>query len=170
MSLVDIILFFKQKTAYEMRISDWSSDVCSSDLAESFGQIGTRFGLFSRVAGLVGGPRRSRLIVGHAALPQRLTLGRGLRLLVRLVAVNLYALRRGGEIGSPLELGSAADLDRSPPVFLREPEQIGQGVWVFRLNANRRDGRDRLFVVRPSIEILPNPEEPRPEAHRVGQS
>src|SRR3546814_7592471 len=25
-------LFFKQKTAYEMRISDWSSDVCSSDL------------------------------------------------------------------------------------------------------------------------------------------
>src|SRR3546814_8164874 len=25
-------VFFKQKTAYEMRISDWSSDVCSSDL------------------------------------------------------------------------------------------------------------------------------------------
>src|SRR3546814_9321407 len=29
-----IILFFKQKTAYEMRISDWSSDVCSSELLE----------------------------------------------------------------------------------------------------------------------------------------
>src|SRR3546814_4674431 len=29
--------FFKQKTAYEMRISDWSSDVCSSDLPESAG-------------------------------------------------------------------------------------------------------------------------------------
>src|SRR3546814_20634695 len=28
----DCIFFFKQKTAYEMRISDWSSDVCSSDL------------------------------------------------------------------------------------------------------------------------------------------
>src|SRR3546814_1123726 len=28
--------FFKQKTAYEMRISDWSSDVCSSDLHPSF--------------------------------------------------------------------------------------------------------------------------------------
>src|SRR3546814_3803395 len=27
--------FFKQKTAYEMRISDWSSDVCSSDLGEN---------------------------------------------------------------------------------------------------------------------------------------
>src|SRR3546814_748480 len=30
--MVEIIYFFKQKTAYEMRISDWSSDVCSSDL------------------------------------------------------------------------------------------------------------------------------------------
>src|SRR3546814_3993642 len=28
-----LIFFFKQKTAYEMRISDWSSDVCSSDLS-----------------------------------------------------------------------------------------------------------------------------------------
>src|SRR3546814_4775592 len=27
-----VIVFFKQRTAYEMRISDWSSDVCSSDL------------------------------------------------------------------------------------------------------------------------------------------
>src|SRR3546814_5593693 len=30
-----ICFFFKQKTAYEMRISDWSSDVCSSDLHAS---------------------------------------------------------------------------------------------------------------------------------------
>src|SRR3546814_2095304 len=30
--VVYIFFFFKQKTAYEMRISDWSSDVCSSDL------------------------------------------------------------------------------------------------------------------------------------------
>src|SRR3546814_3885619 len=29
----NLIFFFKQKTAYELRISDWSSDVCSSDLA-----------------------------------------------------------------------------------------------------------------------------------------
>src|SRR3546814_17956185 len=31
------VFFFKQKTAYELRISDWSSDVCSSDLLE-FGE------------------------------------------------------------------------------------------------------------------------------------
>src|SRR3546814_7802105 len=30
-----MFIFFKQKTAYEMRISDWSSDVCSSDLAKT---------------------------------------------------------------------------------------------------------------------------------------
>src|SRR3546814_2830428 len=31
--VLHVFFFFKQKTAYEMRISDWSSDVCSSDLA-----------------------------------------------------------------------------------------------------------------------------------------
>src|SRR3546814_7334944 len=30
-----LFFFFKQKTAYEMRISDWSSDVCSSDLVRA---------------------------------------------------------------------------------------------------------------------------------------
>src|SRR3546814_13012386 len=32
MLVISTFFFFKQKTAYEMRISDWSSDVCSSDL------------------------------------------------------------------------------------------------------------------------------------------
>src|SRR3546814_12714870 len=34
MLFVFFVFFFKQKTAYEMRISDWSSDVCSSDLLD----------------------------------------------------------------------------------------------------------------------------------------
>src|SRR3546814_6086866 len=33
LSNLSVFYFFKQKTAYELRISDWSSDVCSSDLA-----------------------------------------------------------------------------------------------------------------------------------------
>src|SRR3546814_3645013 len=33
--LYDQFFFFKQKTAYEVRISDWSSDVCSSDLYQT---------------------------------------------------------------------------------------------------------------------------------------
>src|SRR3546814_1872051 len=32
--VIGFFFFFKQKTAYEMRISDWSSDVCSSDLMD----------------------------------------------------------------------------------------------------------------------------------------
>src|SRR3546814_7712420 len=39
--LSSFFFFFKQKTAYEMRISDWSSDVCSSDLRPSFGGSST---------------------------------------------------------------------------------------------------------------------------------
>src|SRR3546814_20737818 len=34
-----IVFFFKQKTAYEMRISDWSSDVCSSDLPSPLSRL-----------------------------------------------------------------------------------------------------------------------------------
>src|SRR3546814_5963882 len=36
-----VVFFFKQKTAYDMRISDWSSDVCSSDLALTVGALGS---------------------------------------------------------------------------------------------------------------------------------
>src|SRR3546814_3905553 len=35
-----LFFFFEQKTAYEMRISDWSSDVCSSDLGQQFLHLG----------------------------------------------------------------------------------------------------------------------------------
>src|SRR3546814_14189252 len=44
--MYDLVLLFKQKTAYEMRSSDWSSDVCSSDLVVSIQQLS------SAVAGL----------------------------------------------------------------------------------------------------------------------
>src|SRR3546814_9109062 len=38
------MVFCKQKTAYELRISDWSSDVCSSDLPKSSSSEGSSFG------------------------------------------------------------------------------------------------------------------------------
>src|SRR3546814_2865313 len=60
--------FFKQKTAYEMRISDWSSDVCSSDLHENIaatvqvGQAGAAPGKIDRHVAHEGCPpvRRHR--------------------------------------------------------------------------------------------------------------
>src|SRR3546814_3738424 len=45
---VDVFFFFKQKTAYEMRISDWSSDVCSSDLPGAARPIDGNIGLWRR--------------------------------------------------------------------------------------------------------------------------
>src|SRR3546814_6063692 len=41
--------FFKQKTAYEMRISDWSSDVCSSDLARALCPMVERLVVIARL-------------------------------------------------------------------------------------------------------------------------
>src|SRR3546814_7912464 len=58
------VLFFKQKTAYEMRISDWSSDVCSSDLAgirPDYRRLGS-----GRAAGLVQFTPHRRLAGGWA--------------------------------------------------------------------------------------------------------
>src|SRR3546814_4967810 len=49
--IVIFFFFFKQKTAYEMRISDWSSDVCSSDL---LGELNERSGQFVLKCALVG--------------------------------------------------------------------------------------------------------------------
>src|SRR3546814_10924248 len=40
--LLCVFFFFKQKTAYEMRISDWSSDVCSSDLDANGDELPTQ--------------------------------------------------------------------------------------------------------------------------------
>src|SRR3546814_8278911 len=56
------LFFFKQKTAYEMRISDWSSDVCSSDLVSEDARLCS------------ANWRQSRSIVinqAHAMLPRR---------------------------------------------------------------------------------------------------
>src|SRR3546814_20599380 len=78
-----VFFFFKQKTAYEMRISDWSSDVCSSDLEDGdlrpFGQWRRaerfrnrrlyRFGVRGRLRRVGGG----KLISGRgAALRQQI--------------------------------------------------------------------------------------------------
>src|SRR3546814_8818644 len=60
--VIMLFFFFKQKTAYEMRISDWSSDVCSSDLSAEAGQQGDLPGGARRDDGGARRPRfRARL-------------------------------------------------------------------------------------------------------------
>src|SRR3546814_5706984 len=92
-----MFFFFKQKTAYEMRISDWSSDVCSSDLAElaaliDFTAIGVEM---QRVgAGQIGGIGRAAIDLEIGELDQQVRFG--LNLEARLI---LLAVRRREDFG-----------------------------------------------------------------------
>src|SRR3546814_2187194 len=54
----ELYLLFKQKAAYEMRISDWSSDVCSSDLRQAGAGIRLRHRPRAGAAPLAEGHRR----------------------------------------------------------------------------------------------------------------
>src|SRR3546814_6139805 len=56
--------FFKQKTAYEMRISDWSSDVCSSDLRV----VPVRRNILKWMAVAGGGPLEQQAVYQDAGL------------------------------------------------------------------------------------------------------
>src|SRR3546814_3016463 len=70
-------VFFKQKAAYEMRISDWSSDVCSSDLSASTGiassapvgtaSVSSTVSSFSSTATLAGRIMGSAMGVSYVA-------------------------------------------------------------------------------------------------------
>src|SRR3546814_6577012 len=76
MVLWSFFFFFKQKTAYEMRISDWSSDVCSSDLrAGSFVGPSTRGPRRERMLARPGGFRRA--LSGHRPARWRIAGRRG---------------------------------------------------------------------------------------------
>src|SRR3546814_11013731 len=67
------VFFFKQKTAYEMRISDWSSDVCSSDLSRERAAAGAPHQASRRPRTAAGRPflPPSRASSGRAAAPPR---------------------------------------------------------------------------------------------------
>src|SRR3546814_12498204 len=63
-----VFFFFKQKTAYEMRISDWSSDVCSSDLDDVLRQIARDIGRRAIDLGRILARKRAAAVRGGAAI------------------------------------------------------------------------------------------------------
>src|SRR3546814_5921353 len=91
MSVQLVFVFFKQKTAYEMRISDWSSDVCSSDLGRP-----------RREVDVVGGqPRRIEqgLRVAFAAIAQQ----------ADDAAALVAGAHRGGQLQAGDQVGRAEE-------------------------------------------------------------
>src|SRR3546814_3952765 len=63
-----MFFFFKQKTAYEMRISDWSSDVCSSDLQGERAHRGAHRGLLARAVAVEAEYGHGHHVPDHAEL------------------------------------------------------------------------------------------------------
>src|SRR3546814_19337298 len=120
--MILFFFFFKQKTAYEMRISDWSSDVCSSDLG-GVGQFFERpfhppFG--HALAGMLAGIKpHLRVAASHFNAVDRLTFEAGAQAAVRdpvtlgdrsdQVVVPFH--RIGREIGDP-QIGRASCRER----------------------------------------------------------
>src|SRR3546814_5510274 len=109
------IFFFKQKTAYDMRISDWSSDVCSSDLFDS----PTSHSHYTRQGSAVdrreGTATRNRRRIHPAATcgsqeqaPQRLTGNELMRKSTLLCAVSLAAVLASPAVAQELTIGISA--------------------------------------------------------------
>src|SRR3546814_10253330 len=88
------VFFFKQKTAYEMRISDWSSDVCSSDLVDGF--LRDLKDLRAARIGLLDAQQVGRL---HVQVDAAHRLARGHGLVAAALRRGLLRLGGGKEIG-----------------------------------------------------------------------
>src|SRR3546814_15553824 len=111
-----LFLFFRQKTAYDVRISDWSSDVCSSDLV---GDPGAGLGQDAGAAFVERGQ-----VLGHLLLHARQAFGESFRmtllarlfdLLARLPVQRVYLLQQRVELIDPLPLLSRHPLSGPPP-------------------------------------------------------
>src|SRR3546814_12872443 len=105
-----MFFFFKQKTAYEMRISDWSSDVCSSDLPDVVQvdqDLVGRWGL-----GVAVSEERLGLGDGHGQHLADVLAAEGVLQHGRLEALALALLAGGGDPGHHRQVG----VDHAGPV------------------------------------------------------
>src|SRR3546814_5877622 len=118
--LICCVFFFKQKTAYEMRISDWSSDVCSSDLL----QVQT-----ARITGLAEQRMRRRGLAG-----QRRTAADG-------GIAEASCAAAGGGITAATELVERLQVDLDVAAALPADPGLGQGRSGCRQQVDRKSTR-----------------------------
>src|SRR3546814_11728508 len=120
---------FKQKTAYEMRISDWSSDVCSSDLRHDQDRSGLRILEGAAVA---------------AADSKRLSFGYRLLLLFQVIEPSVQALRQGPALAPGL-IGARTG---ARAMVGRPRNHIGRGVRdglaAAQIQRERASGRESI--------------------------
>src|SRR3546814_16616449 len=109
--MYECVFFFKQKTAYEMRISDWSSDVCSSDLYDGF--------VVDKVA-RYGVRQRARLLADAGIIRNRLKVDSAIENAKRIVALRRDYGSFGGWIDAhhPLGTDEWVKLFRKPFKFM----------------------------------------------------
>src|SRR3546814_5326473 len=100
----DVFFFFKQKTAYEMRISDWSSDVCSSDLfADALAS------LLVKIGGMLRQPMHAAMDIGVGLFVE--------------IAFGLYDRQRLLRRGAVIQISQPAPFDRT-----RQHGEIGNAI------------------------------------------
>src|SRR3546814_3140742 len=115
------LFFVKQKTAYEMRISDWSSDVCSSDLTRS--SLGGFGGLVRPVRRRQA---RTRILVRH---------GSGTTLVRRIGGV---ALRQTRPLASSASISASSSSSAVLRVSRRPTEACAASVGASKVEDERR--------------------------------
>src|SRR3546814_13165519 len=144
------VFFFKQKTAYEMRISDWSSDVCSSDLGRNTAIDGsTNIANLERVADTLDTSQCS--FDAGAAIPCADYLGFG----DLSKAVQAYILFTSRDTGGHALATVTADLTGRLAELPAAPLSFATGV-VYRQDKGWRDP-DTLTVMG-----LTNTKQPKP--------
>src|SRR3546814_12237107 len=149
-----LFFFFKQKTAYEMRISDWSSDVCSSDLSKYDVYL-----IDYRLGHITGIDLINYIVALGDRTPFIILTGKG------DVQIDMEAGRLGaadylvkGEIDS-------SKLERS----IRYAVQRAEASEAIRSNELKfrslfEQSRDSIFIIRKTGDIID-----RSEARRVGK-
>src|SRR3546814_17685437 len=130
------VFFFKQKTAYEMRISDWSSDVCSSDLAYD-----AKYGIRDYRGGGRSSARETAARVAAGAVA---------RLVIPEVQVHAWVAEIGGDAIDPANF-DLEEIDRNP-FFCPDPAAAQR--WEAAMDAARKARTEERRVGKECVSTL----------------
>src|SRR3546814_4368187 len=115
----DCFFFFKQKTAYELRISDWSSDVCSSDLRAGLSDA-MPISPISRQNAIT----HDRSMTTTAAKPRRSQAARSAATRAKVIAAARDILCAQGYSGATMHA-----IRDAPGMSLGATQQTGRASW-----------------------------------------